>query len=158
MASTTNLINHMRNCLNKNLQGCADYFGVENPKLDWCAWLVRMCGSKSDVNMNFGSSMFAKELKGIKGNFQFKVGAYGTTNNKPKVGDLLFIDTSNSGTVNHVAVCIGVESNGNIKSYEGNVSGEKKDWINTSIVREGFYNYNSGSSSWGTIINYGSNS
>ncbi len=146
------LISTATACKGKNLAQCATYFGVSNPNVAWCAWFVRMCGSKN--SMNFGSSNLAKELKGTKGNFQFKAGASGTTSNKPKVGDLLFIQPSGTTGINHVGICTSVDTNGNIKSIEGNMSGS----TSTSTVKEATYNYNTGDGgSWGKIINYGSN-
>jgi hypothetical protein len=153
--SVANLVSHAAACNGKNLAQCATYFSVSNPNVAWCAWFARMCGSRSNVNMNFGSSDFAADLKGTKGNFAFKAGAQGTTSNKPKVGDLLFIQPAGKSGISHVGICNSVDPNGNIKSWEGNMSGT----TSTSTVKEASYPYNSGeSSSWGKIINYGSNS
>ena len=153
--SVINLVDHAAACEKMTLQECANHFSVSNPNINWCAWFVRMCGSQSNVNMNFGSSNVPADLKGIKGNFEFKAGAQGTTANKPKVGDLLFIQPINTVGINHVGICCGVDPNGNITSWEGNMSGS----ISTSTVKKASYPYNSGnSSSWGKIINYGMNS
>ena len=157
--SVTNLVKHAKACHGYTLQKCADYFGVTNPKIDWCGWFARMCGSRTDVNMDFGSSNVAADLKGIKGNFAFKSGAQGTTANKPKVGDLLFIQPKGQTQIKHVGICSSVDPNGKIKSYEGNMSGVSDNWINTSTVKEASYDYNTGDGGdWGKIINYGMNS
>ena len=149
------MVQHANNCSGKTLAQCAIYFNVPNPQIAWCAWFVRMCGAKDDVNMDFGSSDLASELSGIEGNFQFKAGAQGTTNNKPKVGDLLFIQPVGVTGIAHVGICCEVNPNGNIRSWEGNMSGS----TSTSTVKRASYNYNTGeSSSWGKIINYGKNS
>lgn len=153
--SVANLVSHAAACNGKNLAQCATYFGVSNPNVGWCGWFVRMCGAQSNVNMNFGSSNDPATLKGTKGNFAFKAGAQGTTNNKPKVGDLLFIQPKNGSGISHVGICKGVDPNGNITSWEGNMSGT----TSTSIVKEAKYSYNTGTNTdFGTIINYGSNS
>lgn len=84
MASIDTLISVAEECVGMNLKECVKHFDTSDPGVDWCAWFVRQCGAKAD--MNFGSSNTASKLWGLNGNFAF-VGS-----NFPKEGDLAFID------------------------------------------------------------------
>lgn len=114
--------------------------------VDWCAWFVRQCGAKAD--MNFGSSNTASKLWGLNGNFAF-VGS-----NFPKEGDLAFIDPKGNDNITHIGI-ISEITDDQIITVEGNMSG---DTIYDSIVKNGKYDLKGYSSAFGHIVWYGSNS
>ena len=83
MASIDTLISVAEECVGMNLKECVKHFDTSDPGVDWCAWFVRQCGAKAD--MNFGSSNTASKLWGLNGNFAF-VGS-----NFPKEGIWLLL-------------------------------------------------------------------
>ena len=142
--SVTTLIAAANACIGKNLAQCAKYFGVSNPNCEWCAWFVRQCGIKS--NMNFGTSNIASQVRGVNGNVSFSA----TT---PKVGDLALIDTHGGSSVGHVGIITAITGN-NITTVEGNMSGS----VTTSIVKNASYDASGYSSTFGRIVYIGKNS
>lgn len=69
------------------------------------------------------------------------------------VADILYIQPSGSSGVSHVGIFDSVSTTGNITAIEGNMSGQSGSWNNTSTVRRGSYNYNTGDGgNWGRII------
>ena len=60
MASIDTLISVAEECVGMNLKECVKHFDTSDPGVDWCAWFVRQCGAKAD--MNFGSSNTASKL------------------------------------------------------------------------------------------------
>ena len=142
--SVTTLIAAANACIGKNLAQCAKYFGVSNPNCEWCAWFVRQCGIKA--NMNFGTSNLASQVRGVNGNVSFSA----TT---PKVGDLALIDTHGGSSVGHVGIITAITGN-KITTVEGNMSGS----VTTSIVKNASYDASGYSSTFGRIVYIGKNS
>ncbi len=130
----------------KNLQQCSEYFNVPNPGFGWCAWFVRQCATKA--GLDFGNSNVPTGLNGLLGNVDF------TSQNKPKVGDLAFIINDGATSIGHIGIVVSIRD-GKIETMEGNMSGS----TNTSIVKSGKYDYDTGNGgSWGTIAKIGKNS
>ena len=146
MASIDTLISVAEECVGMNLKECVKHFDTSDPGVDWCAWFVRQCGAKAD--MNFGSSNTASKLWGLNGNFAF-VGS-----NFPKEGDLAFIDPKGNDNITHIGI-ISEITDDQIITVEGNMSG---DTIYDSIVKNGKYVLKGYSSAFGHIVWYGSNS
>ena len=146
MASIDTLISVAEECVGMNLKECVKHFDTSDPGVDWCAWFVRQCGAKAD--MNFGSSNTASKLWGLNGNFSF-VGS-----NFPKEVDLAFIDPKGNDNITHIGI-ISEITDDQIITVEGNMSG---DTIYDSIVKNGKYDLKGYSSAFGHIVWYGSNS
>ena len=118
-----------KNVWARNLKECVKHFDTSDPGVDWCAWFVRQCGAKAD--MNFGSSNTASKLWGLNGNFAF-VGS-----NFPKEGDLAFTDPKGNDNITHIGI-ISEITDDQIITVEGNMSG---DTIYDSIVKNGKYDF-----------------
>ena len=148
--SVSKLIDVAKESVGKDAQGAADFFRVSKPIGNWCAWFVRMCGKEAGIS--FGSSDEAKNVTAPYGVFKFVAGAAGTTKNKPRAGDVLFIQPQNQNGISHVGICEEIVG-GTIYSIEGNMSGSATQ---NSTVKRASYSLDTGDGdTWGTIINFG---
>lgn len=92
--------------------------------LAWCGSFVMWCGHQAGVKIPNTVSCVAGA------NAYKKMGSWfdADCGQSPQPGDILYFDFPGDGVdrISHVGICTGIESDGVVKTIEGNTSGKKK--------------------------------
>ena len=106
-------------------------------RVEWCACFVSWCADQSGYIQSGAIPKFSLCSDGVKW-FESK-GRFRDASYTPAVGDIIFFDWGNNGTIDHVGIVESV-SGGTVNTIEGN-SGDKVARRSYSIGSSNIYGY-----------------